>query len=258
MKKTSTEEEIDEQLFTFKRLLIAGSNILVILKGGKRGFALENKRISDDETQIVRKMIEQGLTEEVCVMSDKKKLKNKTTEEQSGRIETEKREGVSILRDNISLFTGKWGRRICNICYCLNLKSTKSYVFPSKNQWNLCTHLKYWWLKLLRRKPTVCDGVDDQKEIQEVMDNTDESGGVIVLVRGEYVLHTGCEQKSQINEVIQAVGHLKCVDDEMPVLETLAPGECLIISKDEEGCLVACNKKGELALRKIKGGEKDE
>ena len=59
-------------------------------------------------------------------------------------------------------------------------------VFPSKNQWSLFTHLKYWWLKLLRRKPTVCDGVDDQKEIQEVMDNTDESGGIIFLVRGEY------------------------------------------------------------------------
>ena len=171
MKKTSTEEEIDEQLFTFKRLLIAGSNILVILKGGKRGFALENKRIYDDETQIVRKMIEQGLAEEVCVMSDKK------SEMQYMLLPKPQKH-----------------KRI-----------TKSYVFPSKNQWSLCTHLKYWWLKLLRRKPTVCDGVDDQKEIQEVMDNTDESGGVIVLVREGYVLHkslrnpnvriTGCEQK---------------------------------------------------------------
>ena len=72
MKETSTEEEIDEQLFTFKRLMEGGVNVLVILKGGKSGFALENKRISDDETQIVRKMIEQGLTEEVRAMSDKK------------------------------------------------------------------------------------------------------------------------------------------------------------------------------------------
>ena len=71
-------------------------------------------------------------------------------------------------------------------------------------------------------------------------------------------VHSLDDVRDKLNEVIRAVGHLKCVDDEMPVLETLAPGECLIISKDEEGCLVACNKKGELALRKIKGGEKDE
>ena len=152
MKKTSTEEEIDEQLFTFKQLLTGGSNILVILKGGKKGFALENHRIYDDETQIVRKMIEQGLTEEVRVMSDKK------SEEQNGRMpKHQKYKGI-----------------------------TKSYVFPSKNQWTVCIYLKYWWLKLLRRKPAICDGVDDQKEIQKAMDNTDESGRVIVLERGEY------------------------------------------------------------------------
>ena len=180
MKKTSTEEEIDEQLFTFKRLLTSGSNILVILKGGKRGFALENKRIYDDETQIVRKMIEQGLTEEVRVMSDKK------SEEQNGRIETEKREGVSIFFPFYQEMGTSYMQYMLLPKHQKHKRITKSYVFPSKNQWSLCTHLKYWWLKLLRRKPTVCDGVDDQKEIQEVMDNTDESGVVIVLVRGEY------------------------------------------------------------------------
>ena len=120
------------------------------------------------------------MTEELRVMSNKK------SEEQNGRIETEKREGVSIFFP----FYQEMGTSYMQ--YMLLPKPqkhkgiTKSYVFPSKNQWTVCVYLKYWWLKLLRRKPAVCDGVDDQKEIQNVMDNTNESGRVIVLERGEY------------------------------------------------------------------------
>lgn len=65
---------------------------------------------------------------------------------------------------------------------------TKSYVFPSKNQWTVCVYLKYWWLKILRRKSAVCDGVDDQKEIQESIDS---SLNVIVLGKGEYNMTSG-------------------------------------------------------------------
>ena len=60
---------------------------------------------------------------------------------------------------------------------------TKSYIFPSKNQWTLRVHLKYWWLKLLRRKLVICNGIDDQKEIQESIDS---NSNVIVLGCGGY------------------------------------------------------------------------
>ena len=37
-----------------------------------------------------------------------------------------------------------------------------------------------------------------------------------------------------------------------PIYEKLAPGEVLIISKDENGCLeVAENKKGKIEIRKV-------
>jgi len=37
-----------------------------------------------------------------------------------------------------------------------------------------------------------------------------------------------------------------------PIYEKLAPGEALIISKDEKGCLeVAENKKGKIEIRKV-------
>ena len=69
-------------------------------------------------------------------------------------------------------------------------------------------------------------------------------------------VHSLDDVRDKLNEVIRAVGHLKCVDDEMPVLETLAPGECLIISKGEEGCLVARNFGGEVRLEMVKESEK--
>lgn len=69
-------------------------------------------------------------------------------------------------------------------------------------------------------------------------------------------VHSLNDVRNKLNEVIRAVDHLKCVDEEIPVLETLAPGECLIISKDEEGCLVAHNFGGEVRLEKVKESEK--
>ncbi len=39
---------------------------------------------------------------------------------------------------------------------------------------------------------------------------------------------------------------------EIEVYETLGPNECLIISKTEKDMLVACNKKGEIEVKRIK------
>jgi hypothetical protein len=39
---------------------------------------------------------------------------------------------------------------------------------------------------------------------------------------------------------------------EVDVYETLGPNECLIISKTEKDMLVACNKKGEVKVKRIK------
>ena len=46
-------------------------------------------------------------------------------------------------------------------------------------------------------------------------------------------------------------GKVKSKIEEITIYERLAPGECLIISRDEKGILVACNKNGELEIKKI-------
>ena len=69
-------------------------------------------------------------------------------------------------------------------------------------------------------------------------------------------VHSLGNVRDKLNEVIQVVNRLRCVEEEIPILETLAPGECLIISKDEEGCLVARNFSGEVRLEKVKESEK--
>ena len=38
---------------------------------------------------------------------------------------------------------------------------------------------------------------------------------------------------------------------ETPIYERLAKGECLVIMRDEDGVLVACNKDGDVALKRI-------
>jgi len=94
----------------------------------------------------------------------------------------EKREGISI-------FIPFYQEMGLHMRYMLlpspqnHKELTKSYIFPSKNQLTLHLHLKYWWLKLLRRRPAVCDGSEDQKEIQEAIDSNPD---VIVLGGGEF------------------------------------------------------------------------
>ena len=65
-------------------------------------------------------------------------------------------------------------------------------------------------------------------------------------------VHSLGNVRDKLNEVIQVVNRLRCVEEEKPVLECLCEGECFLISISEDGLLVACNKKGEVALRKIK------
>jgi ribosomal protein L22 len=56
----------------------------------------------------------------------------------------------------------------------------------------------------------------------------------------------------KLNEVIRAVNGLKCVEEEEPIYEVLDKYECLIISKNEEGLLVACNTGGIVELERVK------
>lgn len=38
---------------------------------------------------------------------------------------------------------------------------------------------------------------------------------------------------------------------EEPIYEKLRPNECMIVSKDDDGILVACNKDGYIKLKRI-------
>ena len=41
------------------------------------------------------------------------------------------------------------------------------------------------------------------------------------------------------------------VKKEIPIYERLAKGECLVILRDDDGVLVACNKNGDIALKRV-------
>ena len=69
-------------------------------------------------------------------------------------------------------------------------------------------------------------------------------------------VHSLNDIRDKLNEVIQVVNRLRCVEEEKPILEKILPGECLIISKDEEGCIVARNSGGEVSLERVKESEK--
>ena len=58
---------------------------------------------------------------------------------------------------------------------------------------------------------------------------------------------------NRLNEVIRAVNDLKRVDEEQPIYETLSPSDILILSKSEEGLLIAVNDgNGRLQLERVK------
>lgn len=64
------------------------------------------------------------------------------------------------------------------------------------------------------------------------------------------------EIATKLNEVIRAVNNLKCVgekvSEEVPIYETLSHNDALIISKDEDGVLVARNRLGDVQLERVK------
>ena len=60
------------------------------------------------------------------------------------------------------------------------------------------------------------------------------------------------EIATKLNEVIRAVNNLKCVEEEVPIYETLNHNDMLIISKGEEGLLVAINHLGDVQLKRVK------
>ena len=62
----------------------------------------------------------------------------------------------------------------------------------------------------------------------------------------------------KVNIVIQALNNLKCVEEEEPIYEVLDKYECLIISKNEEGLLVACNTCGIVELKRVKYPKEEE
>lgn len=69
-------------------------------------------------------------------------------------------------------------------------------------------------------------------------------------------VHSLDDVRDKVNEVVRAIDRLKCVEEERPVLEGLCEGECFLISMSEDGLLVACNKDGEVRLRRVKESEK--
>ena len=56
----------------------------------------------------------------------------------------------------------------------------------------------------------------------------------------------------KLNKVIQALNNLKCAENEEPIFETLNQGNVLIISKSDEGVLVARNHCGTVQLERVK------
>ena len=55
-----------------------------------------------------------------------------------------------------------------------------------------------------------------------------------------------------INGLVQAINGLRCQEKEEPIYEVLNPYDCLLISKNEDGLLVACsNEKGKVHLERV-------
>ena len=56
----------------------------------------------------------------------------------------------------------------------------------------------------------------------------------------------------KLNDVIQVINGLRCQEKEEPIHEVLNPYDCLLISKNEDGILVACSDgKGKVHLERV-------
>ena len=67
----------------------------------------------------------------------------------------------------------------------------------------------------------------------------------------------------KINGLVRAINNLRCQEKEEPIYEVLNPYDCLLISKNEDGLLVACSdEKGKVHLERVpypsEKGEKGE
>ena len=62
----------------------------------------------------------------------------------------------------------------------------------------------------------------------------------------------------KLNEVIRAINNLKCVEEEQLIYETLSHNDVLIISKSDEGLLVATNHLGSVELKRVKYPKEEE
>lgn len=58
--------------------------------------------------------------------------------------------------------------------------------------------------------------------------------------------------RDTLNDVICVMNTQKCVEDEISVFETLADGDCFLISIDDGGVLVACNNGGTVELTRVR------
>lgn len=66
------------------------------------------------------------------------------------------------------------------------------------------------------------------------------------------------EIRDKLNELIRVVNGLKCVENEVPIYETLSHNDVLIISKSDEGLLVASNHSGSVQLKRVKYPKEEE
>ena len=57
---------------------------------------------------------------------------------------------------------------------------------------------------------------------------------------------------TKTNELVQAINNLRCQEKEEPIYEVLNPYDCLLISKNEDGILVArSDEKGKVHLERV-------
>ena len=55
----------------------------------------------------------------------------------------------------------------------------------------------------------------------------------------------------RVNKVIRVVNNLKCIENEVSIYETLNHNDVLIISKSNDGLLVAINRLGVVKLERV-------
>ena len=71
-------------------------------------------------------------------------------------------------------------------------------------------------------------------------------------------LNIGGALAEKINELVQVVNGLKCVENEVPIYETLSHNDVLIISKNDEGLLVVSNRLGVVQLERVEYPKEEE